>query len=91
MNADKLYHGGRIYIESLGYQLSFVQQPRAEGLPVEPVRRDRGQHEELWVIPLIQTCADGWVYLDTLASKHGERDSDYPDGEQNRMACESLP
>jgi predicted phage terminase large subunit-like protein len=57
----------RVYIESVGYQLAFVQQAQAKGLPVEPLRRDRGQHKELRVIPLVQACADGRVYLDALA------------------------
>jgi predicted phage terminase large subunit-like protein len=57
----------RVYVESVGSQLAFVQQAQAQGLPVEPPRRDRGQHKGLRVIPLIQAFADGRVYLDALA------------------------
>jgi predicted phage terminase large subunit-like protein len=52
-----------IGIESVAYQLSFVQQAVRAGLPAEPIMREKGHHKAARVIPLATAMANGKVFF----------------------------
>ena len=53
----------RLLVESVGFQLSVIQAAQREGLPVEPVYRERGEHKQARAIPLGTLLAEGKVYV----------------------------
>ena len=59
----------KVAIESVAYQLSFIQRAAADGLPVEPIKRSSGEHKELRAAPLAQLMSEGRFYV--LAARDG--------------------
>lgn len=53
----------RLLVESVGFQLSIIQQARREGLFVEPVKREAGQHKQARAIPFNTLLSEGRVYV----------------------------
>lgn len=53
----------RLLVESQGFQLSIIQQAQREGLPVEPVQRERGEHKMARTIPFNTLLSEGQVYV----------------------------
>lgn len=53
----------RLLVESQGFQLSIIQQAQREGLPVEPVQRERGEHKMARAIPLATLLSEHRVFV----------------------------